>query len=334
MRKPKLSIIIAVWNGESYIKRLCASLDQVCNNPFFEIVLIDDGSTDRTPAYLLELKEQSSNVKILRIDNCGQGKARNLGFKLSVGEYVYFADADDTLSSNFSKTIREHLEKYNDDVFIFGFKKVLDSQHRENIGIFPFPFLESKSIPPQELKTLYHLGHSSWNKIFKRSLLEESKLNFLEGQIYEDMAVVPCWVSLATTIRTSPLVIYEYTVRSGSSINTTADRSKDAIVALRHIISNCKTPHLSASSIAREVYFYLLPKEAEITTKSGNFRRYFNIQNNYKRLIRQEIGWSFIFSCKQSKLSEWLYVITAQYGPIPLPFVLVFLKRLVNRKKQ
>lgn len=111
----KVSIIIPVYNCEKYLATCLESLlHQTYRN--FEIILIDDGSTDGSGAICEKFAENSVNIKVIHQKNSGPGTARNAGLDVATGEYLTFVDADDYVSKNYVETLTDLLEKYQADI--------------------------------------------------------------------------------------------------------------------------------------------------------------------------------------------------------------------------
>ena len=103
----KLSIIIPAYNTEKYIKQC---IDSVINirNIENEIIVVNDGSTDRTKDILKEYTENNDRIKVITQENQGASAARNTGIKASKGDYIYFLDSDDWIDTvSFEKIIKE-----------------------------------------------------------------------------------------------------------------------------------------------------------------------------------------------------------------------------------
>lgn len=100
----KISIIIPVYNGEKTIERC---INSIINNNYenIEIIVINDGSNDRTLEILEKIKKVEKRLKVISQKNSGVSAARNLGIKNSTGDYIYFMDADDYIEENCIKTV-------------------------------------------------------------------------------------------------------------------------------------------------------------------------------------------------------------------------------------
>lgn len=112
---PKLSIIIPIYNGEEYIERC---LNSVLKQKFrdFEIILVNDGSTDKSGEICNKYVEFDSRIKVIHQENRGQSKARKTGLNNAVGEYIGFIDIDDWISEDMYSHLVEIIEKNDCDV--------------------------------------------------------------------------------------------------------------------------------------------------------------------------------------------------------------------------
>lgn len=123
---PKVSVIIATFNGSQYIRD---ALDSVLNQALsdFEVVVVDDGSTDQTPAILADY---SSRLTIIRQGNQGGVVARNRGFQASEGKYIVILDHDDRLLSGHLTLLSRHLDSHPEIGVAYGDTHLIDSQGR------------------------------------------------------------------------------------------------------------------------------------------------------------------------------------------------------------
>ena len=115
----KFSVIIPVYNAEKYIER---AIDSIVKQDYkdYEMILINDGSTDRSLEIIQRLAERNTRIRVESIVNEGVSHARNKGIELANGEYVLFMDADDMHEENTLQQIEDFLVKYdNPDCFCF-----------------------------------------------------------------------------------------------------------------------------------------------------------------------------------------------------------------------
>lgn len=185
-----LSIIIPLFNAE---KTLPATLNSVFlqekGDFSFEVIAVDDGSTDNSESVLAQFDEKAREAGIAfswkRYENGGVGKNRNRGLGLARGESVLFLDADDLLLPGAIKRAMEVKKETGADILLF------DSQFLFADGsVAPFPLSRH---PGGEMTVAdYMLSEPCpWNKILPRRLFEENDLFFEEGILYEDLALIP-----------------------------------------------------------------------------------------------------------------------------------------------
>ena len=184
--QPKISIIVPAYNVEKYIRRCIDSiLEQTYEN--FELLLVDDGSTDSTFDILNEYKKKDSRVRVFHKKNGGQGSARNVALNNITGDYIGFVDSDDYIKKDMYQVLLENIIKYDCDIAICGvindhiFKKK-EFKYYSGIEVF-----ENENIIKAYYKTPY-IGNMIWNKLYKAQLW--NKIRFPEIRSREDIAIL------------------------------------------------------------------------------------------------------------------------------------------------
>lgn len=181
MKTIKLSIVIPVYNTEAYLRRcLDSCLHQDLPTDQYEIITVNDGSTDRSLEILKDYERQYSNIHVYSQDNKRQGAARNYGLSKAAGEYIWFVDADDWMANNCLRKLSSSLD--GTDIFIFpGFWSDNENesvysrfQHRLNANIYDCYF----AVAP-------------WGYVFKRTFLVSNDICFMEKVVYEDNEFIP-----------------------------------------------------------------------------------------------------------------------------------------------
>jgi len=186
MEKPLLSIIVPIYNVEQY---LVDCLESIQNQSFtdFELLLIDDGSTDGSGKICDEYAHKDSRIKVIHQKNCGVSSARNEGLDKAIGSYITFVDPDDAIEK---------------DTYLNNIKKLFQNP---DIDILQFPtYVDSQSIrPPQNVSERLLSGEKEiftnwwegnilnayvWNKIFRREIFNQ--IRFLVGHVSEDLLLV------------------------------------------------------------------------------------------------------------------------------------------------
>lgn len=173
----KFSIIIPAYNVADYLENCVESiLKQTYDN--YEIIIVDDGSTDETGKVADELLTQSKQINVVHQSNGGASKARNTGMKRATGDYILFLDGDDFWSdSHFLKQIASELTIELVDVIIFGYSYYYDNEIKES------PISRLKDLG--EATNFGLFNGPNWNKCISKNLINKG-LSFPEDLVSED----------------------------------------------------------------------------------------------------------------------------------------------------
>lgn len=229
----KLSIIVPVYNVEKYLAKCLTSLLEP-DLADYEIIAVNDGSTDRSRDILTEWHEKWPGlIRPVDTPNGGLGHARNVGISVAKGEYLLFVDSDDYLRPNAVREVMETLEEPF-DIGVFDFVHV-DEQGRELAS-----FTGCDREGPFRLKDWPEFLFSplnSCNKIWRRSLFPDNGISFPIRLWFEDLASSPKLYLHAERIVRIPKVWYCYLQRKGSITNsTTAERNLEMITAMNEVL--------------------------------------------------------------------------------------------------
>lgn len=225
-----ISIIIPVYNVEEYIED---TLNSILNQSFenYEVIIINDGSTDKTLDKINSIKDKFKNIKIINQDNSGPSTSRNKGIELANGEYIIFVDGDDILPKDSLKTRYEEIKKYNVDVLI-GKTKKFNGQREWEMGNQIDDDIRVDIY--EDKRWLWTLGPC--NKIFSSKLIKNIKfpidLKYGEDQVFVIEAIIQ-----SKYIYYSSKVIYLYRERNLDTENVSlTNQSKiDASNVLKQI---------------------------------------------------------------------------------------------------
>ena len=204
---PKISVIVPVYNTAPYLRR-CLDSVLAQTQKDFEILAVDDGSTDESPTILKEYQEKFPEwIQVLRKENGGLSDARNFGLRRATGDYIAFLDSDDFLAPDFIQSILALLEREKADLVLFDCYYEFDSGKR-------IPFSVLKPYSGELKKDALLAAPMAWSRVFHRRLLGEDP--FLRGIYYEDLEMTPKTVLKAERIAYLPRPLYHYYQRSGS----------------------------------------------------------------------------------------------------------------------
>lgn len=174
------SVIIPVYNIEKYLKRSVNSiLSQNYEN--YEIILVNDGSTDNSGKICEEFAKKSSKVKFINIKNSGVAVARNEGIKKAKGDYILFLDGDDFFKTTIFHDCEEAIIKNKSDIVVFGYNKIT-----ENDEIFNEIIPEKNYKLVDLLNSSYELTMLLWNKVYSRKLFSKIDLSSLNGITFSE----------------------------------------------------------------------------------------------------------------------------------------------------
>jgi glycosyltransferase involved in cell wall biosynthesis len=207
----KISVIIPVYNGEKWMEQC---LDNILNQTYksLEIIVIDDGSIDRTA----EIAGKYSNVILLRQANSGPSAGRNRAIEAATGDYIHFMDVDDWINIDFYSLMVEAIELTDADMAFGGMV-------HEAKPYLTRLFTERWLVGTQEDKfrfTGVGTGGYCWRYIVRKSLLIGHNIRFELGRYMADLAFSVRVVGEANKIVTVPGAVYLYKKREGSIINS------------------------------------------------------------------------------------------------------------------
>lgn len=226
---PKFSVIIPVYNVEKFIHRC---VDSVLAQTFsdFELILVDDGSTDHSGAICDEYARQDERVRVIHKENGGSSSARNAGLHKATGEYIYFADSDDYLREDLLETVVPYLNGEG-RLISFGFAiQTLSGNIRHEY----FGNITEKCISSEEEKlrficselTDYRISWSLWSKIFCREIIEQECLRFVDSIIFgEDLYFTMCYMAYVDEIVNIQKPLYVYCEHDDSIMGTDAKKN-------------------------------------------------------------------------------------------------------------
>ncbi len=227
-----VSIIVPVYNVSLYLKDCINSIiNQSYKN--FEVILVDDGSTDDSGAICDEYVKIDNRIKVFHKTNGGLSSARNFGIAKASYDYLSFVDSDDVLSEYFIEALMQPFN--NDDsvkLTVCKFKTDLTEIEKPD---FKFRYLTYKDL----LKAIYsniieNLAFVTWNKIYSKQLFQE--IEFPQGHIHEDEYTTYKLIYKAKKCALIDAPLYFYRIRENSIMTTTKNRTSDCLIPLRESV--------------------------------------------------------------------------------------------------
>lgn len=251
----KLSIIIPAYNLEEYISSTLDSLLRINFSRNYEIIVVNDGSTDNTENIIKEYQKCYSQIKLITIKNSGVSRARNIGIKNAVGDYITFVDGDDLVDKNFFEIGINEMESGDFDFIQSNFQKVNNDkisylQHvEEDVVINNRNEMYSYFFFPEK-KLIYN---SVWGKIFKRSLVSDIQFDSTVS-VSEDQKYIFDLFRKCNRIKLLSIIGIYYIHRESSAMNTL---NENKIINQIDILNYCKD-NVSDSTVISYIDCHIL----------------------------------------------------------------------------
>lgn len=186
-----ISIIVPIYNGEKYIDKCIEMiLNQTLKN--FELIIIDDGSTDKSAQICSEYADKDNRIKLITKKNQGTWAARNRGIDESLGKYIVFLDCDDWYENNLLAEMYENIEDNDVDLVISGQTDIMVNSNAKvikKVKVLPEKhfFLTREEILDNFIKLRKEsIGDVLWNKIYKAEIIKKNNLKFEDYKRGED----------------------------------------------------------------------------------------------------------------------------------------------------
>lgn len=228
----RFSVIVPVYNVEDYLEACVASvIAQTCRD--YELILVDDGSTDQSGAMCDRLAQQY-HCRVIHQENGGLGAARNTGIEAAQGDYLVFLDSDDFLSPDTLQGLSEEMDRVDADIYAFGF---VTSDGTRDIAPFVDDLPYHQPLTLREHPELLLTLPNAWTRVVRRILFLSSGVRFPSRVWYEDIRTTPKLSALAQVIDALPSTWYHYVQREGSiTRNTNLDRNREIIDAFEDLL--------------------------------------------------------------------------------------------------
>jgi len=204
---PRISIIVPVYNVEKYIDECINSIiDQSFKD--FELLLIDDGSTDRSGIICDDYSFKDPRIIVIHKENGGQSLARNIGLDNATGDYIGFIDSDDWIHKDMYKLLYDRAIEFDADITACNILSI----NRDNTQIIfcsdPSDYLYDRDSAEKELSLNERFTFSPCNKLYKKCLFKNTR--FKEGIIFEDEDLLYKIIHQSNIVYYTGIVYYYY----------------------------------------------------------------------------------------------------------------------------
>lgn len=292
----KISIIVPIYNVEKYLKKCINSiLEQTFNE--FELILVNDGSTDQSLKICNEYKRLDSRVRVINKLNGGLSSARNAGLEVANGEYIAFVDSDDYIDSDMYNMMIGLAKERNADIVQCRFKKVYDDYYDSKMEELKFIEINSNNA----LYKLLKIGEInvqcvvSWNKIYKKELFKD--IRFPVGKIHEDEFTTYKLFDESKKVIIMENELYYYRQVKGSIMNSGFNEKRlNYLEAVKEQLNYFKTKNfkiymevLLKYEFNLKIYYFNVQEHIEDNSKILE-----NIKYEYKSIVKEIIKCSDI----------------------------------------
>lgn len=229
-KKTLISIIVPVYNTEKYIERCLDSIMKQ-DYPNFEVILVNDGSTDESGIIIQKYKEKYKNISYIKQENKGVGAARNAGIKVAKGDYISFVDSDDLIMEDYCSHLLSIIG--DADIAVAGREKYIDNVYDKSKT--PSQVITVSGMEALKFQMLGKYNtRPAWGKLYKRNIVED--VSFVEDCIFEEVRY-----SAETFLKAEKVIfankdLYLYRIRPNSIMTSNEQkRVRELAIALIYV---------------------------------------------------------------------------------------------------
>ncbi len=240
MKNPEISIIMPVYNAADYLAETIASL-QAQTFPDFEVICVDDGSTDRSMEILKNTAVSDSRVRVVLQAIAVAGAARNRGFRAAAGRYAIFLDSDDLFDPELLSVLHCAAQEHNADIAACNYSKFTPDGKEQ-----PFEGVHLRWVPDKKTvfswrdcpdKIMSVINPVPWNKLYRSDFIREHSLAFEEISSTNDITFASVSTACADTIVAVPQSLIRYRVgHSGTITSTKAGKLNNVRIAVQSAV--------------------------------------------------------------------------------------------------
>ncbi len=292
----KFSIIVPIYNVEEYLDRCLKSIVLQCYTNY-EVIMVCDKSDDKSNKITKEYEKKYYKFKRIYYEKTGLAKAKNIGVKHAIGDYILFLDGDDYYESDLLSTLKKEIED-NTEIIRF---QIRDIKNNDSINYNEKAFKSMSGNKAFDIIKTFHYVEPSWAYCYKKEFWDKNNFAFMENCIAEDFGLTPLVISKAKCVKSINYIGYNYVMRSNSLMN-----NDDYMSKLKKTDDIIKQSEFLFQNINKEknISFYEFISSTLITQvaslKYRDYRKYmkkikkYNVfkfwpQDSFKRKIKKAI---------------------------------------------
>lgn len=295
VKNPLISVIIPVYNVENFLHDCLNSvISQTYTN--LEIILVDDGSTDKSGEICDEFAKNDTRIKVLHQKNSGQAVARNNALDIMQGEYLSFVDSDDIIDENYIQILFDLIKKYNTKISMANYKEFSKNEQIQSYKAENLQNNDEKLLEPKDIFIGSCVGNGYFMTGVCRILYFKeifANLRFPAGEIHEDVAI---WFEIFNStqkIATNQKNIYFYRKNPNSTTQILNDRFFSIIKNTQKFTNQFEKKYPQYAKFARyKICLTMLVVAAKIL-QPQNEKYKFKIAEFHK-FIRKNLDLNFI----------------------------------------
>lgn len=258
------SVIIPVYNDERYVKECLDSLSKQSFSDF-EIICVNDGSTDETHNVLKSYAYKFPKYKIINQENKGLSMSRNIALECAVGEYIYFVDSDDILKENTLEIIWSKCKEYKLDALFFSFENFTNSEAMKDkysnmlsslkrVGFYVQQPITGQNLLLEFIKNdEYYV--TVWTQVVRREFLKKNNIQFYPGILFEDnLYTLQILLKIQNAMCIND-ILYRKRIRENSIVTRkeNADNIKGFLITIIEMLKMQKDIFYESQSVEQEV---------------------------------------------------------------------------------
>jgi len=221
---PLVSIIVPIYNSERYLEQCIESIvHQTLRN--IEIILIDDGSTDSSPAICDAYTQQDPRVRVLHQKNGGYGKACNAGIDMSRGGYFGIVESDDYAELDMFERLYDHVKKHDLDLVhcnYYYYNTAEDTHERSDLSHIPHDVVCN----PLDVVSVFNQRPAVWSMLYRTSYIRRNNIRFREtpGASYQDTSFTFKVLALAEKFLLTSDTLIHYRIDNENSSSSSREK--------------------------------------------------------------------------------------------------------------